>query len=56
MFKRYALRLSVLVLLLGSWGSTPSGQGSAPKISGDLLKLAHGRGAHTHRVIVQTSV
>jgi len=55
MFKRYALRLSVLALLLGSWGSTPSGQGSAPKISGDLLKLAHGRGAHTHRVIVQTS-
>jgi serine protease AprX len=55
MFKRYALALSVLVLLLGSSGSTSSGQGSAPKISGDLLTLTHGRGAHTHRVIVQTS-
>jgi len=54
MLKRYVLALPVVVLLVGSWGSAPAGQtGSSPRLSGDLLN--HPAGAHTHRVIVQTS-
>jgi serine protease AprX len=53
MSKRF-LALVAVVLLLGSWGSRPSGQsGSAPRLSSDLL--THPTGQHTHRVIVQTS-
>jgi serine protease AprX len=53
MLKRTLIALPFIVLLVGSWGSVPSGQGSAPRLSGDLLK--HAPGPHTHRVIVQTT-
>jgi len=43
--------LAVVVCLLGTWSSTPSGQEAPPTISSDLA--AHARGNHTHRVIVQ---
>jgi serine protease AprX len=42
---------AVLVCLLGTWSSTPSGQEAPPTISSDLA--AHARGNHIHRVIVQ---
>jgi len=54
MVKRYFFALPVIVLLAGSWGSSPAGQsGSSPRLSGDLLN--HPAGSHLHRVIVQTS-
>jgi serine protease AprX len=54
MLKRYIFALPVIVLLAGSWGSTPAGQaGSSPRLSGDLLH--HPASSHLHRVIVQTS-
>ena len=54
MVKRYLFALPVIVLLAGSWGSSPAGQtGSSPRLSGDLLN--HPAGSHLHRVIVQTS-
>ncbi len=53
MLKRTLVALPVIALLVGSWGSVPSGQGSAPRLSGDLLK--HAPGPHTHRVIVQST-
>jgi serine protease AprX len=53
MLKRTFFALPVIVLLIGSWGSAPSGQGAAPKLSGDLL--THPAGPHTHRVIVQAT-
>src|SRR5262245_26203779 len=53
MLKRTLLTLPVIALLVGSWGSVPSGQSSSPRLSGDLLK--HAPGAHSHRIIVQTT-
>lgn len=53
MLKRTVFAFPVAALLVVSWGSVPSGQGTTPRLSGDLLK--HASGPHTHRVIVQTS-
>jgi len=54
MFKRHVLAVPVIVLLAGLWGGAPAGQpGSSPRLSSDLLN--HPAGAHTHRVIVQTT-
>jgi serine protease AprX len=53
MLKRTLFTLPVVALLVVSSGSVPSGQGTTPRLSGDLL--THAPGPHTHRVIVQTS-